>query len=220
MRQWRKRNKARHSAQFKAWRLANSDYRKSYCLKWARTHKESVARSNKKQFDKNKEARREYNRMRHVKKRAELLPKMMAYYKKRYPHVRQKLIAQTAAYAKSHPEVRRRCHLNWKRNNPEKYRAMNRAKNARRKARMRGADVSCKEVGPLIQRWHFRRTFACYWCNRKFPTTELTIDHIIPVSKLGKHSADNVCPACSGCNSSKKDKLQTDATYRGQMLLC
>jgi 5-methylcytosine-specific restriction endonuclease McrA len=41
----------------------------------------------------------------------------------------------------------------------------------------------------------------CYYC-QQIPE-ELTIDHIIPLSKGGKHTASNVVPACRPCNSRK-----------------
>jgi 5-methylcytosine-specific restriction endonuclease McrA len=43
----------------------------------------------------------------------------------------------------------------------------------------------------------------CAYCGKK---VKLTLDHIIPLSRGGKHSKDNVVPACSHCNSSKGTK--------------
>lgn len=46
--------------------------------------------------------------------------------------------------------------------------------------------------------------YACAYCLR----TDLPLEqeHIIPLSKGGEHSANNVVPACSGCNGFKKAK--------------
>lgn len=41
----------------------------------------------------------------------------------------------------------------------------------------------------------------CVYCDRTSP--RLTMDHIIPLSKGGTHTASNVVPACSTCNSQK-----------------
>ncbi len=46
----------------------------------------------------------------------------------------------------------------------------------------------------------------CYWCGRK---RKLTMDHVIPVSKGGPHTAENVAGACKSCNSKKRDKIVT-----------
>jgi 5-methylcytosine-specific restriction endonuclease McrA len=43
----------------------------------------------------------------------------------------------------------------------------------------------------------------CHYCSKK---AKLTLDHVIPLSKGGKHSKDNVVPACAHCNSSKGSK--------------
>lgn len=41
----------------------------------------------------------------------------------------------------------------------------------------------------------------CVYCGKK--TTRLTQDHIIPLSKEGAHTRDNIVPACKPCNSRK-----------------
>ena len=42
---------------------------------------------------------------------------------------------------------------------------------------------------------------ACCYCGSQ---ADLTLDHLIPQIKGGKHSADNLVVACRSCNSSKK----------------
>lgn len=41
----------------------------------------------------------------------------------------------------------------------------------------------------------------CYYCNRKMK--RLTMDHVIPLNKGGKHIKENIVPACQSCNSRK-----------------
>jgi 5-methylcytosine-specific restriction endonuclease McrA len=48
-----------------------------------------------------------------------------------------------------------------------------------------------------------RDQYQCQYCGSK---KHLTIDHIIPRCKGGKHSWENVVIACSACNSRKGDK--------------
>ncbi len=43
----------------------------------------------------------------------------------------------------------------------------------------------------------------CQYCGKKYPTTELSLDHIIPRSMGGKASWDNVVCACTKCNVKK-----------------
>ncbi len=44
----------------------------------------------------------------------------------------------------------------------------------------------------------------CHYCGGSFLPEELTMDHLVPVSRGGKASRNNVVPACKECNSRKK----------------
>jgi 5-methylcytosine-specific restriction endonuclease McrA len=44
----------------------------------------------------------------------------------------------------------------------------------------------------------------CHWCGEQFSPAELTMDHIVPVTRGGKASRNNVVPSCRECNSRKK----------------
>ncbi|MBZ4642434.1 MAG: hypothetical protein PWQ25_806 [Deferribacteres bacterium] len=48
---------------------------------------------------------------------------------------------------------------------------------------------------------------VCYYCNNKFPPSELTMDHIVPLVRGGKTTKGNVVPACKDCNNKKKYML-------------
>lgn len=52
----------------------------------------------------------------------------------------------------------------------------------------------------------FRDQFQCQYCAIKLPVNELTFDHIIPVSKSGTTSWENVVTCCKGCNTKKGSK--------------
>lgn len=43
----------------------------------------------------------------------------------------------------------------------------------------------------------------CAYCGKE---SKLTQDHIIPVSRLGGYTKNNIVPCCPSCNSSKQDK--------------
>lgn len=57
-----------------------------------------------------------------------------------------------------------------------------------------------------ILRLAFRQ---CPYCGRKFGRgrRRRTLDHVIPVSRGGTHELENILPACSWCNTSKKDRM-------------
>jgi len=45
---------------------------------------------------------------------------------------------------------------------------------------------------------------CCAYCGKAAP---LTVDHVVPLSRGGRHTIGNVLPACLSCNSSKQDRL-------------
>lgn len=45
----------------------------------------------------------------------------------------------------------------------------------------------------------------CAYCREVAVLTNVTQDHIIPLSRGGAHDRANVVPACLSCNSSKQD---------------
>ncbi len=48
---------------------------------------------------------------------------------------------------------------------------------------------------------------VCWYCKRTIPSGELTMDHIVPLSRGGKTTKGNVAPACKECNNKKKQLL-------------
>jgi 5-methylcytosine-specific restriction endonuclease McrA len=48
---------------------------------------------------------------------------------------------------------------------------------------------------------------VCHYCGRKALPGELTMDHIVPVSRGGKTTKGNVVACCKACNTAKKQLL-------------
>lgn len=48
---------------------------------------------------------------------------------------------------------------------------------------------------------------VCYYCGRQTPPKELTMDHIVPISRGGKSTKNNTAPVCKECNNKKKHLL-------------
>jgi len=72
--------------------------------------------------------------------------------------------------------------------------------------------------------WWKRRVAKgiCHYCGRPTLPKDLTMDHIVPVSRGGKTTKSNVVPCCKACNTAKKQLLpmeweqylqQFDRTY-------
>lgn len=47
----------------------------------------------------------------------------------------------------------------------------------------------------------------CHYCGREIAPRQLTMDHIVPISRGGRSTKGNVVPACKGCNNKKKQLL-------------
>ena len=50
---------------------------------------------------------------------------------------------------------------------------------------------------------HARDRSRCYYCGKRVPTAEITIDHVVPRSLGGRDTWDNLVTACVPCNSRK-----------------
>lgn len=59
--------------------------------------------------------------------------------------------------------------------------------------------------------WKRKRSSGiCYYCGRKFKPHQLTMDHIIPLSRGGTSERFNIVPACKECNNTKKYLLPAE----------
>lgn len=73
--------------------------------------------------------------------------------------------------------------------------------------------VSVKEYVPQTGTVNFTRNnifirdkWSCQYCHTQFKNSELTLDHVIPKSKGGKTTWENIVTACKKCNHSKGNK--------------
>ena len=78
--------------------------------------------------------------------------------------------------------------------------------------------IALKQFIPLNKRPAFTRfnvflrdMFACQYCGDRRETRELTFDHVIPRSKGGRTSWENVVTACSGCNMRKGNRMPRES---------
>lgn len=76
--------------------------------------------------------------------------------------------------------------------------------------------IALKEFVPQSRRPAFTRfnvflrdRFCCQYCGARFPTHDLTFDHVVPRSRGGRTSWENVVTACGHCNLRKGDRMPT-----------
>jgi 5-methylcytosine-specific restriction endonuclease McrA len=73
------------------------------------------------------------------------------------------------------------------------------------------------ELRPLVKRNVVRRVlfcrdnWRCAYCGRDGGPRDLTMDHVKPLSRGGRHSWDNVVSACRRCNHRKGNRLPWEA---------
>ena len=75
-------------------------------------------------------------------------------------------------------------------------------------------DVATPQYG--ASRFNRKNVFArdanrCQYCNRNQPTSELSLDHVIPKSKGGPTTWDNIVCACVACNVRKGGRTPREA---------
>ncbi len=69
-------------------------------------------------------------------------------------------------------------------------------------------------------RWWKNRiaTGICHYCGMKVAPKELTLDHLVPVSRGGKSTKTNCVAACKSCNNKKKNLLPMEwADYLAEL---
>ncbi len=55
---------------------------------------------------------------------------------------------------------------------------------------------------------------TCQFCGRVFPSSELTLDHVVPRSRGGRSSWENLVACCYRCNNSKGDRTPEEAGFK------
>ena len=58
-------------------------------------------------------------------------------------------------------------------------------------------------------RWWQQKTASgkCYYCQQTVSFKELTMDHLVPLTRGGRSTRDNLVPSCKACNNLKKNML-------------
>lgn len=51
---------------------------------------------------------------------------------------------------------------------------------------------------------------VCYYCQKTFKSSELTMDHVLPIIRGGKSNKKNCVTACKPCNNDKGYKTMAE----------
>jgi 5-methylcytosine-specific restriction endonuclease McrA len=59
-----------------------------------------------------------------------------------------------------------------------------------------------------------RDRYTCQYCLRTMPSAELTLDHVVPRSRAGETTWENLVACCHACNNRKGNRTPEEASMR------
>ena len=93
---------------------------------------------------------------------------------------------------------------------------MRTVEHARSRCRASSACSSYDKLPKQTVKFNRRNIFArdnnqCQYCGKKFPTSELSLDHVVPRSQGGASTWENIVCACVDCNVRKGGRTPKQA---------
>ncbi len=58
----------------------------------------------------------------------------------------------------------------------------------------------------------FRDQYRCQYCGKRYPSSELTWDHVLPKARGGKTEWENLVTCCVDCNRKKGGRVPSEAS--------
>lgn len=152
-----------------------------YSVEYNKTHKEQHATHERNRRNRNPERYRELDKERN---KTEKRKKWQSEYNKKY-------------YMEN-TEKAQEYNRKWMRENREKMNHYVGLYYSRKRKLL--STLTQKEWKDILEKHDHR----CAYCNRQMQ--RLTKDHVLPASRGGGYTAENIVPACGSCNSRKHDK--------------
>ena len=190
------------------WKPISEFHKKLYSRDGHRpTCKVCTNASNKQRANQNREWERERQRAYYIAHKEEKPAYRMVnaerqhtFYQQWYKKNQERMREYKRAYYHSHPEVTQKAGRKWEAANPDKRRAIDR----RRRARKQNAEGSFTEQEWQDLKAHYN--YTCLRCGKSEPDILLTVDHVIPLEKRGSNYISNIQPLCGSCNGAKGTK--------------
>jgi 5-methylcytosine-specific restriction endonuclease McrA len=212
------RNHENTLAGLRKWRKKNAEKIKDYSLKYYWEHRETLLddehkAANKSYRNKNKEQLRIKDKKRYEANKETVLERAKRYVqnnrervlknKAEYYRKNKKTFSlKNLIYRITHSEQIKEIGKKYRENNKEKIRAGKVKANHIRRARRRGAEGTFTEAEWISA----LEKYGCK-CLRCGSSENLTRDHVIPLSRGGTNTIDNIQPLCISCNSWKHTKI-------------
>lgn len=245
LREYRQKRKAEKAEYDKAYREENRERLLEKSRKWHRDNRGASNEDRKRRYYDNHEAEKEYRRIYHRENKVNLREYKRIYYLENIERIREYRRLnrdKIRRYDRDYYENNKGRYAKWWRDyyneNKEelatknkKYYEENREMYSerykryyrtprgqeasklsrhRRRIRVKGCINTLTDTQWENSKKHFE--YKCAYC---LSESKLTVDHFVPVAQGGELSIKNVIPACSSCNSSKKDRNFSD-WYKGQ----
>lgn len=178
--------RARHSARSRAWTAANPKATATKTRRWKLKNPQKVRAAREQWLAANPDYSRKWYQ-RNIETERARARKVMR---------RDRL---------NHPKRERERRRRYRENNIETVRARERENTQRRRALKGTCSPRLAELMAALVRE------PCAYCGA---TENITIDHIVPLSRDGRHEASNLAPACYSCNASKCNLLLSEWSGR------
>jgi 5-methylcytosine-specific restriction endonuclease McrA len=83
------------------------------------------------------------------------------------------------------------------------------------RARKLGVRVGRRDaILKIYSRARSEGLIPCHWCKRMTAAEDREVDHIVPLTRGGGHTARNLCISCSKCNQDKRDLMPQEFMER------
>jgi hypothetical protein len=201
-----------------------------YNLRWRKENPEKFCESKRRSYQANRHEMLKYARRYRVSNREALRAYARRYYQlnnfnvreavRRYRNANQDKAAECIARWRTNNLAKVRNYRRaWKENNPNKLRELSRRRNAWKRAARRQSlhPVTRAQIDARFALW----SNHCAFCGvdasdpRNHGRDRLTVEHVLALTEGGLDEASNIIPACTACNSSKRNSPVED-WYRQQ----
>lgn len=172
---------------------------RAYSRDYYAENREKMLKGKSLYFEANRDRILEWKHKYHEANRDKLKEDCSRYYKAHAEELKEK----ASQWQKANPEKKREIYRRYRKANPEKMRELKH----RRRAHKHNADGI--HTAEDIQAQYDRQKGKCFWCKAKVKD-DYHVDHVIPLSRGGRDSRENLVISCPHCNISKHNKMPAE----------
>jgi 5-methylcytosine-specific restriction endonuclease McrA len=179
--------------------------------RWWKAHPDKLKAKDRRRYYRHKDRKLEYAAQYRAKNIEVIKQRKRDYQIKRQEHLQHYL---SDYYEQNKEQIKKRAREYYQRNKARYF-----AAGIKRRALQIKASGNLKALRYFVKQVQSKAFAFCYYCQTKVRTTEIHFDHMIPLSKGGEHSVDNICVSCATCNLKKHSRSVSEWRRKGQQLL-